>query len=257
MNYNLEAKNKINSDFPYLIQNNFIDKLELNKLNQNFPTLLFNKINKEHERKNINFRNLVFQKFCKENETWKNLSSLLYSSHFTNKVLKIFENYLKKTKSKFNFDNPTFYSEKIFKDDLKKKLNINDKLNIKINKIKNFLNKKNKFNKIKIHAMCSQSISNYGKRIHLDGRSKLIVGLFYLNNMEGKSNINFYRKISNQETRNKNDNFVEEKNLEVIDSVTINENKLILFANTPFSFHGVENTIFNKKRNFIYFSLGY
>ena len=42
----------------------------------------------------------------------------------------------------------------------------------------------------------------------------LFVGLFYLNNMEGKSNINFYRKISNQETRNKNDNFVEEKNLE-------------------------------------------
>lgn len=257
LKYNIDLKNKINANFPYLIENNFIDKLDLQNLNKTFPNFLFDKIDTKFKRKNINFKNKYFQKFCNRNASWQKLSDLIYSSNFAKTILDIFIEDINESLNGYNLDNPTFYSENIFKDDLKKQLSFNDKIRIQFSKIKKILTNEINYNKIKVQALCAQSISNYSKNIHLDGRSKLIVGLFYLNDTENESILNLYKKNSSKKFTYEKNNFIEDSNVDVLDSIKIEKNKLVLFANTPLSFHGVNNSLYNKKRNFIYFSFGY
>lgn len=257
LKFNIDLKNKINSNFPYLVENNFIDELDLENLNNTFPYFLFDKIDTKFKRKNINFKNKHFQKFCNGNTSWQKLSNLIYSKNFAKKIIDVFIEDLNKSLNGFSLDNPTFYCENIFKDDLKKQLNFNDKIRIQFSKIKKILSNEINYNKIKIHALCAQSISTYGKNIHLDGRSKLIVGLFYLNDMEGLTKLNLYKKNSSKKFTYEKNNFIEDRNVDILDSIEIKKNKLVLFANTPLSFHGVNNSVHNKKRNFIYFSFGY
>ena len=254
--YNLNKDNLNDLPFPILIQNNFLEELFFKKLNENFPEDIFNDLSSERSRKNIKFNSEKLSKVIKNNEEWSKFYSILTSDYFLLDILRVFENNLNNLKTQLNLSSIKFYEHIDLSE--KKVNNFSSTIFVKkiYQKIRNkYLQMKNIRN-LRIDLAIAQSEDNYYKTIHTDNRSKLVSGLFYFSDMEGDSDFKIYRQKNPGNILNNNDDLDKSK-LELFKSINIIPNKLLLFLNTPNAFHSVDPVATNKKRNFVYFSIGF
>tara|TARA_B110001454_G_scaffold208655_1_gene221378 strand:- start:190 stop:1014 length:825 start_codon:yes stop_codon:yes gene_type:complete len=261
MLYSLNQKKLINYPFPILVQDNFLEESFFNNLNKTFPNEIFDNIKfSERNRKNIRANSQYLKKFIDNNKDWKKLNTLLCSDKFLLEVFKIFKKDIDNEKLCINFSNTKFYEKIEFNKNFRLLSTETiryylTKIYLKIRKkYFNFLNT----NVMRVDFFYAQATKNYYKTIHTDNKSKIISGLFYFSDMENDSNLNIYIKKNPDEIISKdvkNDDL--KSKLKIFKSFSVKPNKLILFLNKPNSYHSVEPSTFKKKRNFIYFSIGF
>ena len=245
--------------FPYLIINNFLNKKKFNNLSKKFPNYLFNNIKNNVFRNNIHINHPDFVKFLNNEKEWTKFIESLTGKKFVNYLLKLFKNDFKKFDLNISLDKTYQYLSYNFD---RSNLNIISKIKIGLKlrffTLRNLLLRILGIISIRIDVQCARSKSGYSLRPHTDQRSKVIVVLFYLNDMRDArgryiSNLNLYKNKSNDPktwTRHPKKNETTK-----FKSVHITKNKIIIMLNSKNAYHGVDKFKSKNYRKFIYLSL--
>lgn len=248
--YLIDKNKKVTDPFPLIVQENFLEKKFFSDLAKSFPDNFFYDMSKKKSfRKSIYFNESEFLNFINSNQSWKQLYDLFKSDKFLKEILNFFETDYDKYNFNKKLENIKFYEKIEFKNNIKKP-NYFEKAKINLLKIKNKFN--SKLN-LEIQFQCCQSSKGYSIVPHTDHRSKIVVFLFYMNDMKGSSSLNLYKL-----NKNSNNNWEQSpdiNNLDIAKTIKVEKNKLVLFANTPNSYHAVEVVENESKRNFLYGSI--
>ena len=267
----VESKYKKNDNFPYLVQENLLNKEDIDYIKDNFPRELFNKIEDLHDkmgltegRTNIQFQNPLMSSFLKKDKVWKKLFSTFSGKKFSKNLYNIFKaecddlviDGLNLDKARW-FINPSSY------------LTVDDSifLNRFIRKVKVYIIKKyinilghllNIINipLIIIDAQLCRAKSGYELKPHIDSRSKLMSVLFYLNEVKDIKN-NYISNLDLYESDNSKNpleflGITPNEKLNKFNSIKVESNKLVVILNTNNAFHGVDQWTSENYRKFFY-----
>ena len=257
--YNLD-KEKLKIDpFPHLIEENFLNEDFFDKLINNFPDEIFEKFDNEEKRTNININHPLLKKFTNNNKAWKNFKNLMTDKEFIRTMISILKPSFKKFDLNLKLENyHSYLSHNYERTNMTNYELIKHSLITRYFKIKNFILKIFNIPSLRVDIQLAKSKSGYNLAPHTDQRSKIIVVLFYLNDMKDEkgndiSNLNLFKNKSNNPK-----NWVRHPNLEDVeqfDSLKIRKNKFLLMLNSKNSYHGVKEFKSENFRKFVYLSL--
>ena len=201
--YNLNKDKLKTEPFPHLIEDNFLNKDFYNKLSISFPDQIFEKLDKNEKRTNININHPLLKKFLNDNKNWRNFKNLMTDKELIKKMINILEPTFKNFDLNVNLKNyHTYLSHNYERTNMTNYELIKHSFLTRYFKIKNFILKIFNIPSLRIDIQLARSKSGYNLKPHTDQRSKIIVVLFYLNDMvddEGNdiSNLNLFKNKSN------------------------------------------------------------
>ena len=257
--YKLNRDKIKTNPFPHLIEENFLDKFFFDRLVISFPDNIFEKFDNDKKRTNININHPLLMKFIDHNKEWKKFKELIIDKEFIKKLINILEPTFEKFDLKINLKKYHFYlSHNYERVNMTYYEMFKHSFITRYFKIKNFVLKIFNITSLRIDIQLARSKSGYNLDPHTDQRSKIIVGLFYLNDMideNGKdiSSLNLFKNKSNNPK-----DWVRHPNLEDVEkfeTLKIRKNKFLLMLNSKNSYHGVEEFKSINFRKFIYLSL--
>jgi hypothetical protein len=257
--YNLNKDKLKIEPFPYLIVENFLDKVFFEKLNVSFPDEIFEEFDKEKKRTNINFNHPLLKKFMNDKKDWKNFKNLLIDKKFVGTVIDIFKPTFKNFDLNINLKNYHAYlSHNYEKANMTNYELLKHSFITRYLKIKNLILKIFNIPSLRIDIQLSRSKSGYNLAPHTDQRSKIIIVLFYLNDMlddKGNdiSNLNLFKnKSGNSKDWVRHPDLAD---VEKFDSIKVRKNKFLMMLNSKNSYHGVEEFNSGNFRKFVYLSI--
>jgi len=257
--YNLDKSKLVLDPFPHMIEDNFLSETLINNLVLNFPDEVFESFDNHSKRTNININHPRFKIFLKNNKDWKKLKKILTNKKFISQIIDILKPSFKKFELNVNLERfYTYLSHNYEKENMTLFERISHSLSTYFFKIRNYFLRILKIPSLRIDFQCARSKSGYSLVPHTDQRSKIIVILFYLNDMiddQGKdiSNLDLFKNKSNDSA-----DWVrhpKEDEVSKFKSISIRKNKFLLMLNSKNSYHGVNKFNSENYRKFIYLSL--
>ena len=255
----IEKKYSYNKDpFPYIIFDNFLDKHEIEELENCISHEIFSEVSDDKFRHNINYSHPYFKKIKKKNLILKKFCKKIIKKKSFEFLLNIFNRDLREENFFSNLEKYHIYAGKNFNP---KNLNYYDlfifKIFNKFFKVKNFIFKLLKIPSVRIDLEFAESWSGYNLPAHKDQVNKVFVGLLYLNTMKNEndkfiSNLNLFKR--HDQKKKKISVKPSEEEIYKYSEVNVIKNKCIIFLNTPYAYHSVEEFTSKTPRKFVYFS---
>ena len=235
----LKKVKKIDTSYPVLIFDNFIDKnlcghlkksIIAEKTYDDFVMSGRNRINKGSNR---------FENFVNSSYKIKNFYKMLNSFSFYKKCENMINTHY--PESKWTIKNKIKNFSKI-----NYGLQKGSKLTHSFSKLKNVIN---------LDVDFSVSKKGYFRSVHRDRETRVINFLIYLNSLSSKDGGAFkiYKSKKNYKSAHKYPRFPSYKDVELEKKLLPKQGQLIIFKSTPDSYHAAEKFVSkNKKRVFLY-----
>ena len=236
---NLSKVKKINSSYPVLIFENFINKDLCNHLKKNIISLKNFDDFVMNGRNRINKGSNKFYNFINSSLRIKNFYNMINNFSFYKKCEKMINKYYPDSKWKIhnkikNFSKMNYGLQK------------GSKLSKSFSKAKNVVN---------LDIDFSVSSKGYYRSVHRDRETRVINFLIYLNSLSSKDGGAFeiYRSRKVHKNASQYSRFPSYKDVQLEKKLLPKKGQLVIFKSTPESYHAAEKFISkNKKRVFLY-----
>jgi hypothetical protein len=257
MKFNFSQIKLIDSPYPHVIIENFLEGSDLDSLLSEFPKNTSNFQNVMGGRARLASDEAEFYEFIGGNKVWQNFYSALNNKAFVKNVIDIFSDKISDYNPVYDFEDFAFdcdfLEKRAFSDFLRNsgkhqihKVASKDLLKIVffrvIKKITNLMriNDFRSRNELYLHLDISEASIGYGREIHHDNDNRLAAMVFYLTDqgdMQG-GEFGIHEYIENTPL----DRCVPHPNdseMKLSSLITPQKNTLVLFLSTPNSYHSV------------------